>query len=440
MSASSWRILRAPLATGLALMLLLAAWGYSEATQMHHSRQERVRRHGELFTLFVAAALTRELTHGLDGLDPERAHAVLSAMQQRSPGVRGVALSLPGHDLVQLGEPVPEDDALRAHGESLHPVRLALCRRLSADAPTLAIRPPEPDTALTQPCQPDAPALLLSMDRAAPPWHQTVRGRGLLVRLALSLAVILTMMWSWAMGLRHREVASALAVERGRRAHLEELSVAAAGLAHETRNPLGIIRGLAQRILHGPDAATTARLAEQIVDAADIAQARLGEFLNFARLQQPQRVIVSPQQLTREVIEALRYDFDEAKVPISSRGECPEVWADAIMLKQALVNLLLNSLAASAPGQPVELVWRCQHQLASVEVIDAGRGVPPEIREDVFKPYVTGREDGHGLGLAIVRRIAEAHDWTLTLDDRQPQGTVVRLGELRVATPHEEDA
>jgi signal transduction histidine kinase len=258
-------------------------------------------------------------------------------------------------------------------------------------------------------------------------WTQG-RALSFLNKLALALLAVAAITLAWALGIRQRRALALLTVERTQRAHLEELSFAAAGLAHETKNPLGLIRGFAQRIEDTPRAdPETLRLASQIIDAADRAAERLGEFLHFARLRDPHLQPTPARALLDDLAQILRVDADAAQVRLDLHAEDLTLLADPDMLRQVLLNLVLNSLEASPPHTTLTLRVTAEGRAARLEVIDQGRGIAPHLLPDVFKPYVTDSPRGHGLGLAIVRRIVERHGWTITLQSEPQHGTRVTL-------------
>jgi signal transduction histidine kinase len=261
-------------------------------------------------------------------------------------------------------------------------------------------------------------------------------------RQATDLAMVLLVCWigigaltfAWVVSIRRRLLAEDLAVERQRRAHLEDLGLAAAGLAHETKNPLGIILGLADRIHRDPASGNDTRtMAEQIMDAADRAAARVGEFLTFARVPTPRLAVVPAKDAIRDVAAALESDFLATGVRLEVRAEPVAVRCDREMLGQVLVNLLLNSLQASPAGTTVTIRLERQKGTALIAVEDQGRGIPPAIRADIFKPYVTGRPEGHGLGLTIVQRIADQHGWSISVAGEPGQGTRVTIAGIPLA-------
>ena len=246
-----------------------------------------------------------------------------------------------------------------------------------------------------------------------------------------ALMFIFISLITWIMVIRSRLFARQLEAERAHRAHLEELGLAAAGLAHETKNPLGIILGLAQQISANPKEPEQSRIMlDHIIDEVDKAQARLGSFMTFARMRKVNAVFVDFQEVALNVAEILQPDFDAAGISLTIDSPALNIFADAEMLRQVLVNLLLNSLHASSPGEAVTVRTACKGRTATFMVADQGSGISPELLPRIFHPYVSGRAEGHGLGLAIVYRIVEAHGWVIGVDSRNPRGTVITISRI----------
>jgi len=218
--------------------------------------------------------------------------------------------------------------------------------------------------------------------------------------------------------------------------HLKEMNLAAAGLAHETRNPLNIIRGLAQMISKQPDAAPEIRdKSRAIVDEADKVTVQLNEFINYSRPRELRRTVLLLGAVVNEVVRALSYDIEEKKVQIELKGEQLSINADEQMLRQALFNLLLNAIQAIEPGGKIGIVaGRQSASEASLEIRDNGPGVPPELRREIFKPYFTTQPKGTGLGLSVVQHIVQAHGWEIECLPNQPKGAIFRLTHLKLAT------
>jgi signal transduction histidine kinase len=218
--------------------------------------------------------------------------------------------------------------------------------------------------------------------------------------------------------------------------HLKEMNLAAAGLAHETRNPLNIIRGIAQMLSRQSDATAEVReKSRAIVDETDKVTAQLNEFINYSRPREIRRAVLPLHPAIKEVVRALNYDIDEKKVKLEIKGEPLSVEADEQLFRQTLFNLLLNAVQALPTGGEISVVTGKQSASeAFLEVRDNGPGVPPERRKEIFKPYFTTHQKGTGLGLAVVQQIVLAHGWEIECLANEPQGAVFRITHLKVTT------
>jgi signal transduction histidine kinase len=157
----------------------------------------------------------------------------------------------------------------------------------------------------------------------------------------------------------------------------------------------------------------------------------------FARQRQAEVVALDVREAVLGVALVLRPDFDAAGVKLAVDCPATMILADEDMLRQVLVNLLLNSLHASSAGGRVTVTVERRAAHAVLTVRDRGSGIAPELLPNVFKPYVAGRPDGHGLGLAIVKRIVEEHGWTVRVDSTVGEGTTVTIAGLEL-TPQQE--
>jgi signal transduction histidine kinase len=216
--------------------------------------------------------------------------------------------------------------------------------------------------------------------------------------------------------------------------HLKEMNLAAAGLAHETRNPLNIIRGMAQMLSKQPEAPAEIRdQSRAIVEEADKVAAQLNEFINYSRPREVRRSNLALESVVNEVVRALGYDIEEKKVRLETRGEPINIEADEQLLRQALFNLVLNAVQAVGGNGRVQIVTqRLNGVEATLEVRDDGPGVPPERRQEIFKPYFTTNQKGTGLGLAVVQQIVLAHGWEIECLPNEPQGAVFRISHLKL--------
>jgi signal transduction histidine kinase len=217
-------------------------------------------------------------------------------------------------------------------------------------------------------------------------------------------------------------------------AHLKELNLAAAGLAHETRNPLNIIRGQAQMLSRSAGASAAAQeMSRVIVGETDKVTAQLTEFINYARPREVRRARVVPLTVAGEVVRTLAYDIEEKSLKVETSGDALTVEADEQLLRQVIFNLLLNAIQAVRENGKIQVALkRSDKNEAILEVRDDGLGVPPENRREIFKPYVTTNQKGTGLGLAVVQQIVHAHGWEIECLANEPRGAVFRVSHLKI--------
>ena len=217
--------------------------------------------------------------------------------------------------------------------------------------------------------------------------------------------------------------------------HLKEMNLAAAGLAHETRNPLNIIRGLAQMISKQPGTVPEIqKKSREIIDEADKVAAQLNEFINYSRPREVRRSVLALSSVVNEVVRALNYDIEEKQIRLQVQGEQLSIEADEQLLRQALFNLILNAIQAVNGSGEIQVVAEKRGSAeALLEVRDNGPGVPPERRSEIFKPYFTTQKEGTGLGLAVVQQIVLAHGWEVECLPNQPQGAIFRITHLKLA-------
>lgn len=217
--------------------------------------------------------------------------------------------------------------------------------------------------------------------------------------------------------------------------HLKEMSLAAAGLAHETRNPLNIIRGMAQLISKQSTAPPEIReKSRAIVDESDKVTAQLNEFINYSRPREVRRTSLTLNAIIAEVVRALSYDIQEKKILLDVKGERIGIEADEQLLRQVLFNLVINAIQVVGENGEIQIfTQRTNAAEGAIEVRDNGPGVPPERRSEIFKPYFTTQAKGTGLGLAIVQQNVLAHGWDIEVLDHQPKGAIFRITHLKLA-------
>ncbi|HOF40722.1 MAG TPA: ATP-binding protein [Candidatus Hydrogenedentes bacterium] len=236
--------------------------------------------------------------------------------------------------------------------------------------------------------------------------------------------------WAFVTQLHQRRLMTGLLLAEERAAQSERLARLGAGLAHETKNPLGVVRGLAQSILEAPDAGRTTRgMAQQIVDESDRIVGQINSFLGFARPLEPE---LRPVDLSRLLDEMKPLFEAEARgtAEITCAGNQITVQADESMLRRALLNLVINGIRAIQHAGTVAVRAERAHDGARIVVEDNGCGIAPEDLARLPEPYFGRFEGGSGLGLSIVDQIARAHGWRLRFHSVPGMQTQVSLDGL----------
>ncbi len=221
-------------------------------------------------------------------------------------------------------------------------------------------------------------------------------------------------------------------VKRERLAALGELS---AVVAHEVRNPLGaIVNSVAALRRLVPDSPDPRELLNIVEEESDRLERMVSDLLDFARPAAPLLRELPLEVLVLGAVEStLRGEADARDVHIRTdlAGGPEKIRVDAQMFRQAMVNLLTNAVQASPKAGTV---WvRAKRDVlrgapcVAVEVCDDGPGVPHALVEKIFQPFYTTRAAGTGLGLAVVKRIAEAHRGEITVESAPGRGTTFRL-------------
>ncbi|HZV81111.1 MAG TPA: ATP-binding protein [Geobacteraceae bacterium] len=217
--------------------------------------------------------------------------------------------------------------------------------------------------------------------------------------------------------------------EQLRRAErLSTLGEMAAVLAHEIRNPLGSIRGTAE-ILRDDYPAGSPK--HEFIDIQIRETERLNrvveDFLRMARPQQSEKKRCSLREELETIVtltagSARGQQIELELEPID--GELP-LLGDGEKLRQAFLNILINALQATPSGGRVVINARRVDGSATISFRDSGTGIDADARARIFEPFFTTKADGTGLGLAVTKKIIEAHGGTLEVESTPGQGTTV---------------
>jgi signal transduction histidine kinase len=210
-----------------------------------------------------------------------------------------------------------------------------------------------------------------------------------------------------------------------------------AGVAHEVKNPLNSMRLWLENLKEALPPETDG-MAQQAVHVLDVEIDRLDavvkRFLDFAR---PMEVRLEPTQLAdllHEVLEIAQPQLQQANVEVAQLIPIgvPEAFVDRALLKQAVLNLVLNAAEAMPHGGQLQLTLSRRGETAEITVGDTGKGIPPENRQKVFQLFFTTRPGGSGIGLASTFRIVQLHNGSIDFTTEVGRGTTFRI-ELPLA-------
>jgi signal transduction histidine kinase len=204
----------------------------------------------------------------------------------------------------------------------------------------------------------------------------------------------------------------------------------AAGVAHEVRNPLTSIKMLVQLALEGRTGLPQDDLRVIESEVRKMEQS-LQTFLDFARPPKAERRLIDLHSIVSDVLGLTRGRAEKQGVAVSVTEPAGPILltVDAGQIQQVVVNLILNALDAMPSGGRVRLAARAASGWVEIEVADNGPGVPHELLPRLFQPFVSGKDTGLGLGLAISLRIAQDHGGTIFAMNRPGEGATftVRL-------------
>src|ERR1700704_3581146 len=210
-----------------------------------------------------------------------------------------------------------------------------------------------------------------------------------------------------------------------------------AGVAHEVKNPLNSMRlwleNLKESLPAEPDGAS--RQAGQVLDKEiDRLDAVVKRFLDFTR---PMDIRLEATQLAvllKEVLEIAQPQLQKSNIQLAQLLpiDVPEVYVDRALLKQAVLNLVLNAAEAMPNGGQMRLVLSRRGEMAEITVGDTGKGIPLEHRQRIFQLFFTTRPGGSGIGLASAFRIVQLHNGSIDFTSEVGRGTTFRI-ELPLA-------
>lgn len=212
--------------------------------------------------------------------------------------------------------------------------------------------------------------------------------------------------------------------------HLSSLGEMVAGVSHEIRNPLGIIRSsaaLLKKKMNYFDPSST--IPDIILEESDRLNNIITDFLNFAKPKMPNLAPCRVEEVLGRNITFLASQIEKQGYIINKHydSNLPEIMADSAMLYQAFLNILINSMQAMRGGGKIDIQLNSKDNSVTITFEDEGEGVPKDVMEKIWEPFFTTKEKGTGLGLGIVKNIIKMHEGSIRIDNKPAHGACITI-------------
>ena len=212
--------------------------------------------------------------------------------------------------------------------------------------------------------------------------------------------------------------------------HFSSLGRMVAGISHEIRNPLGIIRSSAE-LLKKKMAVfePSSSIPDIIIEESSRLNSIVTDFLNYAKPKQPDLILCNINKIIEKNIKYMSTQIKECKYLFEV--DCPEksseIMADSSMLYQAFLNIFLNAMQAMPNGGKVKIKTDFKEDVVKIFVEDHGTGIPEDLLKTIWNPFFTTKSTGTGLGLGIVKNIIEAHGGSVKIANMNKCGARVSV-------------
>jgi len=248
------------------------------------------------------------------------------------------------------------------------------------------------------------------------------RNSMLLINVLSLIAILATVLVSVSL-VRHALRVEQAAARANTLAMMGQMSGA---VAHEIKNPLGIIRAAAERLQRRYDPAPAE--LDYIKQEVDRLNRIVTKYLKVGAAREEDVEQVDPGELIRDVLGSVEHEATAKSIRVEAQLDgLPGVRGSRLELRQVFLNLVLNAIQAQPDGGTIRIAGRASGPRVVIEVADQGPGIPKSELGQVFEPFFTTREKGSGLGLFVVRRIVEAHGGKVGIQSEPGKGTRVEV-------------
>lgn len=397
------------------------------------------------------SVLIRALESGTRvGMGMRMHHAQLQALLEEmawQPGVLWFAVTDENGKIIAHSDPQQVDNALYSPAQmrELKVGEQERWRRLAEPQPALEIyrqfRPLNParghhmgmmkrcNSALAQPSVPQV--IFIAFDSRELDAAQARGLRNMMIMLVAAALVIVATILAQFWFRRYRRSRQQLQEAMARKEKLMALGHLAAGVAHEIRNPLSSIKGLAKYFAERtPPGGEAQELALVMAKEADRLNRVVSELLELVR---PAHLNYQPVDINALIHHSLQLVSQDAQsrgieLQFTPRPELTSIKADPDRLNQVLLNLYLNAMQAIGRDGVIHVsASEADRQRVKIVVTDSGKGMSDEELQAIFTPYFTTKADGTGLGLAVVQNIIEQHGGTIRAESQPGAGAIFTL-------------
>ncbi|MDH3566181.1 MAG: ATP-binding protein, partial [Desulfobacteraceae bacterium] len=212
--------------------------------------------------------------------------------------------------------------------------------------------------------------------------------------------------------------------------HLSTLGEMVAGISHEIRNPLGIIKSsseLLKKKMASYDPSNS--IPDIIIEESIRLNYIITDFLNFAKPRIPNLMACDVEAVLEKNINFLASHIEKEGYTVEKYydNNIPEITADSDMLYQAFLNILINAMQAMPEGGKIHVAIQSADNTVKIFFEDEGEGIPQDLMEKIWDPFFTTKAKGTGLGLGIVKNIIESHSGSVQISARPGAGARVKV-------------
>jgi two-component system sensor histidine kinase HydH len=206
---------------------------------------------------------------------------------------------------------------------------------------------------------------------------------------------------------------------------LSQLGEMSAGISHELRNSMSVISGYA-KLLGKKVEASNRGTVDAIQSEINIMDKIISELLAFAKptFLNKEQVIIN--DVIKETVETVSGSHSAVNVTINAAAPV-SIKADKVLLRQALTNLFVNAVEAMPEGGRLDIDVSSLHGRAEIIIRDTGAGIPEDVAQKIFLPFYTTKQEGIGLGLALVQKIIVSHGGSIEVESKEGEGSVFRI-------------